>query len=58
MAVGNPRAAKANGVDVDHPTIRKYTENLAKKGVSKEEAQKIIGMPGEVIDRIYREVKK
>lgn len=46
------------GVDTEHPTIVEYVKNAAKQGMSKERAMKIIGMPMEVIDRIYRETEK
>lgn len=45
------------GVDVEHPTIREYVRNAAKQGWEKERAMKISGMPMEVVDKIYREVK-
>lgn len=53
--VGNPQSKEVAGVSIDNPTIREYTKNMAKMGISKEEAMKRIGMPMEVIDRYYRE---
>lgn len=46
------------GVDVEHPRIVEGIKELAKKGYSKDEAQKIIGMPREVIDREYRRAEE
>ncbi len=45
-------------VSADHPTIVTACKNLAKQGVSKEQAMKIVGMPMEVIDRHYRAAEK
>lgn len=56
--VGNPTPPDYRGVSVDDPRIRDYTRNMAKMGISKEEAQKRIGMPREVIDRYYKEEGK
>lgn len=54
----NPEAPRYKGVHVDHGSIVSAIKNLAKQGKSKEEAQRIVGMPREVIDRHYREVQK
>lgn len=56
--VSNPKAPEVLGVSVEDPRIREYTRNMAKSGVSKDEAQKRIGMPREVIDRYYKEEGK
>lgn len=56
--ISNPQAAQAGGVNVDHPRIREYGKNMAKQGMSKEEAAKRLGMPIEVVDKIYREAKE
>lgn len=57
-AVGNPETPRYAGVHVDHPRIVEYGKNLAKQGKSKEHAQRVLGMPREVVDRIYRDVEK
>lgn len=56
--VSNPTPAEVQGVSVEDPRIREYTMNMARMGVSKEEAQKRIGMPREVIDKLYREAER
>lgn len=53
--ISNPTPAEFGGVSVDDPRIKEYTKNMKKMGLSKEEAKKRIGMPMEVIDRIYNE---
>jgi hypothetical protein len=53
----NPQNAKANGVDVEHPRMRVFLERCAKDGVTKERAQKLSGMPYEVVDRYYQQAK-
>lgn len=47
-----------NHVPTNDPRIREYTIGMYKMGLSKEEAMKRIGMPMEVIDRIYREAER
>lgn len=54
----NPKAAEYDGVSVDNPTIRDYARNMARQGTKPEEAAKRLGMPKEVVDRIYKEVKE
>jgi hypothetical protein len=58
MSISNPTPPQHKGVSVEHPTIKEYVKNMAKKGESKEHAMKVSGMPMEVVDRIYHEVKK
>ena len=58
MSVSNPKAPEVAGVSVEHPTIREYIRNAAKQGFPKEHAMKITGMPMEVVDKHYREVKE
>lgn len=53
--VGNPTPAEYNGVSVEHPRIREYGRNMAKQGIPKEQAAKLLGMPREVVDKIYKE---
>lgn len=56
--VGNPTPAEYSGVSVEHPRIKEYGRQMAKMGLSKEEACKRLGMPREVVDKIYREEGK
>ena len=56
--VSNPTPPEYSGVSVENPRIREYVRNCAKQGMSKEQAQKIIGMPREVIERYYKEEGK
>lgn len=51
----NPKAAEVGGVAVDHPVIREYARNMKKQGTKPEEASKILGMPREVVEKLYRE---
>ncbi len=46
-----------NGVRVDHPSIVTSIRNLIAKGYGQEQICKLIGMPGEVVDRERRKVK-
>lgn len=48
---------KYNGVDVDNPQIVQHIKQMAKLGYSKEEAMKTSGMPYEVVDKYYQQVK-
>lgn len=57
MAISNPTTAKVEGVHVDHPTIKEYAKNFKKNGAPVEVAAKRLGMPKEVVERIYREAK-
>lgn len=50
--------AEYQGVDVQHPRIKEYVENLTKMGKKKEEIVKIVGVPHEVVESIQRQVKK
>jgi hypothetical protein len=45
------------GVRVDHPSIVAAIRALAKQGKPKAEIMRIVGMPGEIVDRYAREVK-
>lgn len=56
--VSNPKSAEYSGVEVDHPTIREYARNMSKQGIKPEEAAKRLGMPLEVVHKIYKEVKE
>jgi hypothetical protein len=42
------------GVSVDHPSIVAACQNIAKSGGTKEEAQRITGMPMEVVDKHFK----
>ncbi len=46
------------GVDVEHPRIKEYAQNLIKQGRKREDIARIVGMPHEVIARIEREMKE
>lgn len=46
------------GVRVDHPDIVALIKNCARQRREKEEAQKLSGMPYEVVDRYYQEVAR
>jgi hypothetical protein len=39
---------------VDHPSIVAACQNIAKSGGTKEEAQRITGMPMEVVDKHFK----
>lgn len=52
--VGNPTPATYGGVEVDHPTIKKYVEQGQKQGMTKEQVMKIVGQPMEVIDKNWK----
>jgi hypothetical protein len=54
----NTQESTYGGVNVTHPKIVEAIKNCAKRGVAKEQAQKVIGMPREIIDKHYREVGK
>lgn len=45
------------GVRVDHPSIINGIRNLIAKGYGQEQICKLIGMPGEVVDRERRRLK-
>lgn len=49
---------KYQGVDVEHPKIREYLKNFARQGVDKGEAARRVGMPFEIADKAYQEVKR
>jgi hypothetical protein len=49
---------KYNSVDVNHPRIQDFLKSCAQKGVTKDKAMKLAGMPAEVVDRAYQDVKK
>lgn len=51
----NPKSAEYQNVEVDHPVIREYARNMKKQGTKVEEAAKRLGMPREVVEKIYRE---
>ena len=57
MSVGNPESPEVKGVPVDHPSIVTAIENMARRGYSRERAVELIGMPKEVIDRVYKAVE-
>lgn len=52
------RDLKYAGVSTEHPTIVATIRNLARKGESMAVAQKIVGMPLEVIVKHYRAVRE
>lgn len=56
--VSNPTAPKYDGLPVDHPRIIEYGRNCKKLGMSIERASKIIGVPHEVVEKIYRDAPK
>lgn len=58
MSISNPKAAEYSGVSVEHPQIKEAIKNCAKRGVDKDQAAKLVGMPREVVDRYYREEGK
>lgn len=43
---------------MDHPDIVQAIKTAARRGVTKEEAMKRIGMPHEVVERHYREEER
>lgn len=47
-----------NGVDVENPRIAEYTKNAIRQGWEKERIMKVIGIPGEVVDRYKKEVER
>lgn len=49
---------KFGGVDMDNPRIVEYTKNAIRQGWEKERIMKVIGVPGEVVDRCKREVER
>ena len=54
----NPKSAEYQNVEVDNPRIIEYGRNMAKMGIKPEEAAKRLGMPKEVVDKIYKEAKE
>ena len=46
------------GVSVDHPRVVDTIKNCKKQGMTKEQAQKIVGMPMEIIDKVYNRADK
>jgi len=42
-------------VRVDNPSIRSFLKQCAKDGRSKDDAVKLSGVPGELVDKIYKE---
>ena len=49
--------AEYAGVDVQHPRIKEYVENLTKMGKKREEIVKIVGVPHEVVESIQTRLK-
>lgn len=49
--VGTPSYA---GVSVEHPRIVEAIKAGAKNGLTKEQVQKVVGMPMEVIEKHYK----
>ena len=45
------------GVSVEHPTIISTIKNMVKQGKKKEEIMRVVGMPGEVVERHSRDVR-
>lgn len=52
------REPSYQGCDTTHPRIKEAMENAAKRGISKEEIQKRVGMPYEVVDNAVRKARK
>jgi len=46
------------GVSVEHPRIVDTIKNCKKQGMTKEQAQRIVGMPMEIIDKVYNRADK
>ncbi len=55
IVVEGPQEFK--GVRVDHPSIVSSIRNLIAQGYGQEQICKLIGMPGEVVDRERRRLK-
>jgi len=53
----NVTTPEYQGVSVEHPRIVDTIKKCKKQGMTKEQAQKIVGMPMEVIDRHYQDKK-
>ena len=49
---------KYNGLDTDHPRVVEYIKSAAKQGKTKAEVMKLVGMPYEVVDKYFQQVKK
>jgi len=51
-----------NGVDMDHPSIVNAVQNMIRRGEGKEKIMKVVGCPGEIVDKhkiiVEREEKK
>ena len=45
------------GVDVSHPKIVEAIKTMAKQGKKTQDIMRVVGMPGEVVRAIEREVK-
>ena len=45
------------GLDVDHPRIVDAIKQGAKRGMTKEQIQKVVGMPMEVVDKHFQNAK-
>lgn len=50
--------ATYGGVAVNHPSIVSGIKTLAKQGHGKAHIMKVIGMPGEVVDKYMHEAKR
>jgi len=46
------------GVDVQHPRIKEYVQNMIKQEKSNVEIVKVVGMPHEVVEQIRRDMKR
>ena len=44
-------ADKYNNVDMDHPSIVAAIHNMTKQGQKKEDIMRVVGVPGEVVDK-------
>lgn len=47
-----------NNVDMDHPAIGVAIQNLTKQGADKEKIMRVVGVPGEVVDRYQKAMSK
>lgn len=46
------------GVSTEHPSIVASIHNMTKQGKSKEEIQRVVGMPREVVERHQRDMRR
>jgi hypothetical protein len=47
-----------NNVDMDHPSIRAAIETMTRQGESKEKIMRVVGVPGEVVDKHQKSMPK